>query len=231
MKLLVIGSCTGDKDVRDCPYTLTAEDFEDPRLLRRRESDLEQWMMPASTLYKGWQHRYMMRGIDALRQHYGASSCSVKIISAGYGLVGEQQRLAPYEVTFQGNRPRAVHDRADKLGIPKEIRKAVAGFDVVVFLLGKEYLWSINLPLPPNEGQRLIFLTSEPKAKIDSRATVVPAGRSETRFGAGTVALKGRMFQLFAKGLCAFPKMWPKLVADKTPTTFLNLIEAGQKGV
>jgi hypothetical protein len=144
MKMLVIGSCTGDKNVRDCPSLLTQPDFDDPSLRRRREAELSAWALPARELYTGWQHRYMMNGVDTIRHRFGTPACSVKIISAGYGLVDEEQRLVPYEATFQGKRSKWIRDRSETLGIPTAVRSAVVGFDVVLFLLGKEYLVSIH---------------------------------------------------------------------------------------
>jgi hypothetical protein len=35
MKMLVIGSCTGDKNVRDCPGLLTQADLDDSSLFQR----------------------------------------------------------------------------------------------------------------------------------------------------------------------------------------------------
>ena len=136
MKMLVIGSCTGDKNVRDCPGLLTQADFDDLSQFRRREAELSAWALPARELYTGWQHRYMMNGVDAIRYRFGTSACSVKIVSAGYGLVDEEQRLVPYEATFQGQRPKWIRDRSQTLGIPTAVRNAVVGFDLVLFLHG-----------------------------------------------------------------------------------------------
>jgi hypothetical protein len=82
MKMLVIGSCTGDKNIRDCPGLLTQPDFDDPSLFRRREAELSAWALPARELYTGRQHRYAMIGVDAIRHRFGTSACSVKIVSA-----------------------------------------------------------------------------------------------------------------------------------------------------
>ncbi|MGO8751897.1 MAG: hypothetical protein ACLQNE_38635 [Thermoguttaceae bacterium] len=199
-------------------------------LLRRREAELAGWALPASRLYTGWQHRYMMNGVDALRHKFGFATCSVKIISAGYGLVDEEQSLVPYDATFQGKPSKWIHDRAQCLGIPTALRKALHGFDAVLFLLGKEYLLATHPPVPPSTKQRLVFLTSNCQMRFHSSSIIVPAGRDQTRFGAGAVALKGKMFELFALGLARHPDSWGRLLADKTPGTVVSLIEAGYRG-
>ena len=227
MKILVMGSCTGEKDLRDCPGMLTSAEFGDQTRLQLRESELSAWALPASKLYTGWQHRYMMNGVSALRHRFGDSVCSVKIISAGYGLVDEEQSLVPYEVTFHGQQPRVIRSRSEVLGIPVGVRNALAGYDLVMFLLGKEYLLSIGLPLSPALNQRLVFLTSNVRFSFHPASVMIPAGKEETRFGAGIVSLKGKMFERFALGLCNAPEKWDRVLSDKTAWTVLELIEAG----
>jgi hypothetical protein len=73
MKILVIGSCTGRKDTRNCPDPLTEADFADPALFQRRQAELSAWALPATELYTGFQHRYMMNGVKALRDLFGSS--------------------------------------------------------------------------------------------------------------------------------------------------------------
>lgn len=229
MKLLVVGSCTGEKDVRDCPYSLTEADFDDPSTLLRREAELRRWALPAARLYIGWQHRYTMMGVNAIRQRFGSAACALKIISAGYGLVSEDRNLVPYEATFQQKRPRWISERAQRLGIPQALRQAIRDFESVIFLLGKEYLLSTHPPVVPGENQRLIFLAPNAKLPFHPNATVVPAGLEETRFGAGLVALKGKMFELFAYGLSGRPEAWREVLFDPTAETFLRLVEAGRR--
>jgi hypothetical protein len=184
-------------------------------LFQRREAELSAWALPARELYTGWQHRYMMKGVKAIRRRFGSSACSVKIVSASYGLVDEEQRLVPYEATFQGKRPKWIREQSNRLGIPTAARKAVIGYDVVLFLLGKEYMISTHPALAPELNQRFVFFTSNVGLAFHSNSTIVPAGRQEaTRFGAATVALKGKMFKLFALGLCGAPEMWGKLISD-----------------
>jgi hypothetical protein len=228
MKMLVIGSCTGRKNVHDCPTLLTQSDFDDPPRLQRRESELSAWALPARDLYTGWQHRYMMNGVEAIRHRFGTAACSVKIISAGYGLVDEEQRLVPYEATFQRQGSKSILERSKALGIPVAVRNAVLGYDVAVFLLGKEYLSSIDPAIAPEAKQRFLFFTSIVQFPFHPNSIIVPAGLSETRFGAGLAALKGKMFERFAVGLCGAPEMWDKLLSDKSPSTVLELIETGR---
>ena len=41
--------------------------LDDSSLFQCREAELSAWALPARELYTGWQHRYMMTGVDAIR--------------------------------------------------------------------------------------------------------------------------------------------------------------------
>ena len=111
----------------------------------------------------------------------------------------------------------------------RALQQAIRDFEAVIFLLGKEYLIAVHPPsLAPAQTQRLIFLASNAKLPFHPNATVVPAGLEETRFGAGLVALKGKMFELFAYGLCRRPEAWNEVLSDPTAETFLKLVQAGR---
>jgi hypothetical protein len=74
----------------------------------------------------------------------------------------------------------------------------------------------------------LIFFTSNAELPFHPNSTIIPAGRKETRFGAGVMTLKGKMFERLATGLCNAPERWDRLVSDDSAATALALIEAGE---
>jgi len=225
IRMLVVGSCTDKKDVRDCPCLLTASGLEQGFWRER----LKQWELPAAQLYTGPQHLKMMSGVQTLRQCFGEGACEVNIISAGYGLVSEHQKLVPYEVTFSGQKPREILASAEKLGIPSRLRKAVEGYALVAFLLGKDYLFSTQSPLQPSSGQRFLYFVAEDSVVIAQaeHTTAILAGKSEARkYGASTLSLKGRMFQLLAQGFTRNPDRWNSLMSDNTQETATFLMES-----
>jgi hypothetical protein len=65
-RLLVISSCTGAKAVKE--PALTLDDFADPDRLVQREHELAWVRRPAAAMYTGWQHVYLMRGVELFRQ-------------------------------------------------------------------------------------------------------------------------------------------------------------------
>lgn len=231
-RILVIGSCTGRKRVSH-ERALTLEDFRDPERLRDREMELARHRVPAGRLYTGLQHTLMMSGVSIIRRTMGHESVTVKIVSAGYGLVAEDRLLAPYEVTFNTMGKRELRAWAGYLGIGRDVRAAAKGFPLVFFLLGSRYLEAIEPPILPGPGQRLVYLGGEGDRRIagGNGVTVVPAGPEEARlYRSPIISVKGRMFQLLGQGLALEgPGLWESLLRDDTPATFRRGMEAGRR--
>src|SRR6266478_3156377 len=96
---LLITSCTGEKAVKH-PEQLTYEDFKSPMRRALKERLLASLATRAGNLYTGDHHRYLMEGVRLLRKSWGLEAVQLRIISAGYGLVEENQELLPYDFTF-----------------------------------------------------------------------------------------------------------------------------------
>ena len=231
MRLLVVTSCTLlKKHLPGFPSgrELTIEDFQELSRLTERERELAAWQLPAGRLYTGPQHIQLMAGVTRLRHHLGPEAVTVNVVSAGYGLVPEDQPLVPYEVTFSTMRPEEIRCWADKLDIPESVRQVVADFPLVIFLLGSRYLEAIRLPLDARKDQRFIFLATQKEAQKPKppRITVVRAGPQEaSAFGAGNVSLKGRMFDLFARAIVRQgPELLDKVHQDNQEHSFLEAI-------
>ncbi|MGE5572793.1 MAG: hypothetical protein ACM3ZU_07220, partial [Bacteroidota bacterium] len=62
------------------------------------------------------------------RKRFGRESVAVAIVSAGYGLVAEDQLLVPYEATFNEMGRREALARSRHLGIARNARAAAKAF-------------------------------------------------------------------------------------------------------
>jgi hypothetical protein len=225
-RILVISSCTGIKSVHH-EEQLTLDDFRDAGQLRRRENSLAQWKTKACELYAGNHHRYMLQGVKTLRRAYGRAAVDLRIISAGYGLLREDELIVPYDVTFEQMTADQAKAWGLQLGLPHAVRKAIRGYPLVVFLLGERYVRVVDPPIEP-ALQRLVFLVKPDLARALCRpgVTAVPLSVKESkRFRASTIALKGRVFALFARGLVAQGKtLWQAVLKDNTPSAFLRAV-------
>jgi hypothetical protein len=60
--------------------------------------------------------------------------------------------------------------------------------------------------------------------------TVLPAGKAETRFAARMVALKGKVFRLFATAVDRFGEgVLEDVMRDDTPEAFFRALELGRR--
>ena len=100
-----------------------------------------------------------------------------------------------------------------------------------MILLGEDYLRALEPPFAPPPGHRVVFVAKPALAKqlTAPGVTVVPVGKQDARrYHAGYVALKGRMFELFAKGLVRQgAKLLRDVCDDPTPASFMGAVEIG----
>lgn len=203
VKTLVITSCTGEKLYKP-ENQLLLSDFKDKETLKLKEEGLIEYKSKAGKMYTGKQHNRLMEGVEMLRKQFGRDFIDVSIVSAGYGLIDEDQVIVPYEVTFNDMNAKEIVEWAANLNINHSVTQKIKDYDLVIFLLGDKYLKSVSLPLKETiPGQKIIFLSSKNSEKIIPATE--PYHRIEVKqddtkeFGAGNIELKGYLFKLLAQ--------------------------------
>lgn len=202
MRIVVITSCTGEKAVEH-ESALTLADFKQGSAhVSQREVGLQELMTPAEELYTGQQHVRLMRGVEAFRQAHAQGAkpapLAVHVLSAGYGLVPGQQKIAPYEATFAGMKVKELRTWADSLGVPSAIRAILAQpYDLALVLLGDSYLRACDLDESVVFGGPTVAFSGSRMAKklpSDPQLRVVPVSNPDAkRFSCGLVGLKGEL--------------------------------------
>lgn len=196
MRILIITSCTGEKRIKD-PHGLIAADFrKGPRHVAARERELKKVLTPAEGLYTGEQHVRLMRGIESLKAARPGVTVDLRILSAGYGLVSGERKIAPYEMTFNEMGKRELREWAAELKVPEDIRAALAEkFDLGLLLLGETYLEAAGLDAKVKVGGPVIAFCGKPSVpKLAAIGRVRPvqlANKDAKRFACGMVGLKG----------------------------------------
>ncbi len=196
MHILVISSCTGKKGDRLNRFS-SGDALLGLNHIRTMEARHPADLVPAESLYTGGQHMNLMEGIEAWRA--SGNSLDFQIVSAGYGIVPCDQKIVSYEVTFQGRTIPDIQNRAGILGIPTAFRRLLSkpGYDLALLLLGKSYLTACD-PFAgwKPSGKVLAFCDQDWRkrlGKVDN-VVAVPANQSGARtFGAGVLALKGKL--------------------------------------
>ena len=205
MRILVITSCTGEKKHKPLNQ-LKYDDFASSEQLRKRTAELKNFKAPAAKMYTGRQHRPLMEGIKRLRETYGQTVADLNIISAGYGLLCENDVIVPYNVTFQKLKKSEILERSEKLQIHKHVETSIADYELVIFLLGKGYVQTLKLPFQNADSVTQIFLLGNTHRKLipnTYNAHFVAAGSDLARqLGVMGVALKGFVFKRLCEAAC-----------------------------
>lgn len=216
MKILVITSCTGEKSV-DSPDRLTLADFQKGQAhVATRESGLAELMTPADALYSGMQHQRLMRGVLAARASAGLD-VDLNIVSAGYGMVTGERKLAPYEATFIGLKKAEGRVWAKQLSLAHDVRQLLAQpFDLGLVLLGDDYLEALALDAGVKLGGPTILFCGKASAArlpdVKGLRPVVIANKDATRFACGMVGIKGELASRVIERLLGSPETLPNFV-------------------
>ena len=204
-RILVVTSCTGEKRFKP-ENQLQLDDFKNPVLLQSRSAELAEYVCPAGQMYTGSQHLRLMEGMSILRQNRVAETIDLSILSAAYGLIGEDEKIVPYEVTFNTMTSEEVDRWATTLNIHIDFEKKTQVYDLIFVLLGEQYLRSLKLPVNNRDGQSTIFLTSTGslkylKASQTKNIALILSNIQAKHYGYGLVGLKGFLFKKFAEAV------------------------------
>jgi len=205
MRILVITSCTGRKRHKSTNQ-LNYEDFASSERLQQRTAELEDYKASAVEMYTGQQHLYLMDGLQELRKRYGNDVIDLHIISAGYGLLSEDDVIVPYNVTFQKLKKKEILERSNNLKIHEQIVTLIVDYDLIIYLLGKEYVLSLQLPFEVSNSVVQIFLLGNTHKNLIPNLPnthFVAAGSDLARsLGVMGVALKGFVFKKLCEAAC-----------------------------
>ena len=205
MRILVITSCTGRKKHKP-RNQLKCEDFDSSERLRQRTAELKDFKDSAAEMYTGQQHQYLMAGLKQLRGSYSQTVADLHIISAGYGLLGESEIIVPYNVTFTGLKKPELLACSNSLQLHEGVKTLITDYDLVFFLLGREYVQALQLPFEVSRKVSQIFLLGTGYKKLIpdlSNTHFVPAGSDLAReLGVMGVALKGFVFKKICERVC-----------------------------
>jgi hypothetical protein len=201
MRILIVDQCSSAKKSsnRNNPLNKEAVDGASRETLINRDG-VESY--PAGDLYQGRQQQRITEA-EKLLEDAGDDVDRV-FISAGFGVVDEEDELPLYDVTFSDMGSDEVAERADRLGIQGDLHDLIVGgnYDVVFFALGNEYYRSANLTeIVPDVSDEtlLVFFNRENFEEKYDNGLSIPAGNTQAKaYGTIALALKGEFLQNFA---------------------------------
>jgi hypothetical protein len=228
MRLSIVTFCTGEKAHPPAKALTLEDFQAGAAHVKRREQDLNQFLTPAAQLYTGEQLVRLMRGLSALRTtpadtlsaptgerdeggcrnpeapnsqfglHPSASSLDLWVLSAGYGLIPESRKIAPYECRFATMGTKEIHAWGEILDVPKDFRRTVAQPDNLgLILLGDNYLQACRLGSAVQLGGLTVLFCRQGPAKkvprLPNLRVVTLSNPEAKRFSCGLVGLKGEL--------------------------------------
>jgi len=153
-------------------------------------------------LYTGNQNRELVKGVNLLRQIPDVQ-VEFYIISAGFGIVAENETLPSYDCTFSGMKKKEIKDRAELLSIPSEFKKILTSdFDLVYLALGTDYFLTLGENwLTSNTFSIIGFhrsLTGENMLCIPSAHDIVSSLSQKVHKIHGVTGFKGDLLRILA---------------------------------
>ncbi|RLI57999.1 MAG: hypothetical protein DRO87_03680 [Candidatus Thorarchaeota archaeon] len=227
MRILVIGSC-GKKKQTQSPDEPSCTDLTSPDSLEVWQKRLSSLTVRAREMYTGNQSRELTRGVDLLRKIDGVHVTYV-IISAGFGLVAEDEMVPPYDCSFSGMKKMYILHRSRQLGIGKRVVTiSQQGFDLAYLALGKNYLTALGSGWEKNILNTIVAFE---KGLIGSKYAIIPSGNKAVKSFSnsgykihGAAGFKGDLLRILAEHALSSDDSYGEVLSWKEPSHLRNLI-------
>jgi hypothetical protein len=215
--ILVIDQCSGSKQVPENASMFgrkELDEFTKGELLDRESVH----GIPAHDLYTGRQQEYVKQALRRLTAD--GHNVTRYFISAGFGLVSENETLPPYEVTFNSMKVNEIRERSTHLNIQADVKQVLSESDygLVFFVLGSDYYTSIDIDqmvqeIPPDRIG-VVFNREIVDEQFDNIVSVPARTEDAKEHGTIVVGLKGVYMQNFARYLDNVDVLTPQKIEN-----------------
>ena len=168
---------------------------------------------PAKDMFTGPQHKRVMEGInyvwrDTIKPPH---SLHLHILSAEYGLISAHKRIRPYKMSFSHMfRSDDIRSHAEVRQVHSTAVSLINKYDLVFYLLSRDYLTALDLPLDIGRNHRsekypsdrdvtqLFFMPPTDFKRLPEGDDIhcVPAGKDiSKKIGSNSTEVKGEMFR------------------------------------
>jgi len=143
IRVLVIGSC--GKRKKFSPHSApTCQDLKGKESLSKWRKKFPEMNCEARSMYTGNQSRELVGAVDMLRT-VGNLEVHLFIISAGFGILKEDEIISPYECSFTGMKKAEIRERASLLSIDSDFSNICkTRYDFSYLALGSTYLTTLK---------------------------------------------------------------------------------------
>lgn len=216
LDILIIDQCSGSKFVPEGERVFELDEIESAtkqELLDRKDAIA----VTASELYIGRQQEAISNAVRQLR----ADGHQVQryFISAGFGVVEENERLPPYEVTFSGMTVSEIRERSDRLDIQADLNQTLdqSEYDIVFFALGTDYYTSIDIDKTVQRIQPdrigVVFNREILNEQYENIVSVSARTEDAKRHETIVIGLKGVYLENFAQNITDAAELDPETIS------------------
>jgi hypothetical protein len=216
LDILIIDQCSGSKYVPNGEqiFGMNEIDSSSREELLGRDDAIG---VKANELYTGRQQEAISNAVRQIRSD--GHRVERYFISAGFGLVDEEERLPPYEVTFSGMNVSEIRERSDRLGIQDDLYRVLdqSEYDIVFFTLGSDYYRSIDIDRtvqrirPDRIG--VVFNRDLVDEQYDNIVSVSARTEDAKRHETIVIGLKGTYMENFAQNVRDVTELDPDAVS------------------
>jgi hypothetical protein len=215
LDILIIDQCSGSKDFPDDAPVFGAEEtlqFSRKELLARDNVP----KIAARDLYTGRQQNHVRDAVRRLRAD--GHNVERHFISAGFGLVAEDDGLPPYEVTFSSMNVGEIRERSAKLQISESLQDVLdeSDYDIVFFALGSDYYTSVDIDemVQNVRSDRIgvVFNREVVEDQFDNIESVPARTEDAKRHSTIVIGLKGLYLENFAKYVAEVDTVSPGMI-------------------
>lgn len=148
----------------------------------------------ARELYTGQQHKHVCNAVDNLRKNN--YNVDFYILSALHGFVSENTMLQPYDYTFKGMSKKQIN--SETTHVKQQFNELVQNYDIVILLLGSEYLTACVTP--GKTYNNVYAFTSNSTVKLIKCQQFVLTETQRIEFGKpNMISFKGVAFEKLAE--------------------------------
>ncbi|MFW9795137.1 MAG: DUF6884 domain-containing protein [Candidatus Thorarchaeota archaeon] len=198
MRVLVVGSC-GKRKLYNIPEQPACRDINIKHDINHWKRKLLKHLVPARDMYTGHQNTELVKAIDLLRTitNIEVQFC---IVSAGFGMLQEQDLIPPYDCSFTNMSMAEVRMKSQELKLQSSIINEIDnGFDFVYLALGKRYFVALEKDaLSKIQVPTILFHGPESDLliRIPSSAQVVKAFSRRGHKIHGVAGFKGDLLRI-----------------------------------
>jgi hypothetical protein len=166
------------------------------------QSRLNELVVKARDMYTGNQSRELIKGVDKLRK-IERLHVTLFILSAGFGLVQENELIPPYDCSFSTMSKSQIINRSRKLAIMSDFQEIIKDdYDLVYLALGKNYLTALGHGWQSDVNGSIVVFNNR---FVGRKYAIIPSGNKAVKsFSAtgnkihGATGFKGDLLRILA---------------------------------